>query len=195
MDRGNLRISDADREVAAQRLHAAMSEGRITMAELEERLGAVYAARTFAELEPPFADLPGPSGPPAVPPVAVSAVREDVHLSTEMGSIRRTGDWPVPPTLRLTTSMGSIHLDLTETATPPEIAVDVATGMGSITIVLPAGGSADVDGVKTSWGSVSTKVPHTPSGSGPHLVVTGSAGMGTLTIRHARRGLKEWFGA
>ncbi|GAA2900211.1 DUF1707 domain-containing protein [Pseudonocardia halophobica] len=195
MDRGNLRISDADREAAAQRLHLAMSEGRITLAELEERLGAVYAARTYAELEPPFADLPAPSGPPAAPQAQVPAVREDVHLNTEMGSIKRTGDWPVPPKLRLTTSMGSIHLDLTGTATPPRIAVDVATGMGSITIVLPPGGSADVDGVKTSWGSVSTKVPHTPSGSGPHLVVTGSAGMGSLTIRHARKGLKDWFGA
>lgn len=195
MDRGNLRISDADREVAAQRLHTAMSEGRITMAELEERLDAVYAARTFAELEPPLADLPSSSGPPAAPLSAVPAAREDVHLNTEMGSIKRTGDWPVPRRLRLTTSMGSIHLDLTGTATPPEIAVDVATGMGSVTIVLPAGGSADVDGVKASWGSVSTRVPHTPSGSGPHLVVTGSAGMGSVTIRHARRRMKEWFGA
>ncbi|GAA1874505.1 DUF1707 domain-containing protein [Pseudonocardia ailaonensis] len=195
-DRGHLRISDADREAAAQRLHAAMGEGRITLTELEERLDAVYAAKTFAELEPPLADLPGPGvvvplagGVPAVPP------REQVHLNTEMGSIKRTGDWPVPERLRLTTSMGSIHLDLSTTPTPPRIDVDVATGMGSVTIVLPAGGSADVDGVKTSWGSVSTKVPHTPTSSGPHLVVTGSAGMGSLTIRHARKGLKDWFGA
>jgi hypothetical protein len=193
VDRGNLRVSDADREAAAQRLHTAMSEGRITLSELEERLGAVYAARTFAELEAPFADLPGPV--PVVPPSAAPAVRDEVHLNTEMGSIKRTGDWPVPRSLRLTTSMGSIHLDLTGTAAPPEIAVDVATGMGSVTIVLPPGGSADVDGVRTSWGSVSSKVPHRPSGSGPHLVVTGSAGMGSLTIRHARKGLKDWFGA
>jgi len=26
-------------------------------------------------------------------------------------------------------------------------------------------------------------------------VVTGSAGMGTLSIRYARKGLKEWFSA
>jgi hypothetical protein len=42
---------------------------------------------------------------------------------------------------------------------------------------------------------VKTKVPHTPSGSGPHLTVTGSAGMGTLTIRKARKGMKDWSGA
>ncbi|GAA4692062.1 DUF1707 domain-containing protein [Pseudonocardia yuanmonensis] len=197
MERGKLRISDADREAAAQQLHTALSEGRITLGELEERLDVVYSARTFAELELPLADLPAPAGAglPAPPEPAVPTPRDAVHLTTEMGSITRAGDWPVPRALRLTTSMGSIHLDLTRTATPPRIAVDVSTGMGSITIVLPPGGSADVDGVKTSWGSVSTKVPQTPSATGPHLVVTGSAGMGSLTIRHARRGLKDWFGA
>lgn len=196
MERGELRISDGDREAAAQQLHTALAEGRITLSELEERLGVVYAARTFAELEPPLADLPGPvgSGLPTVSEAA-PAPRDTVHLTTEMGSVTRTGDWPVPRTLRLTTSMGSIHLDLTRASAPPQVAVDVSTGMGSITIVLPPGGSADVDGVRASWGSVSSKVPHSPSGSGPHLVVTGSAGMGSLTIRHARRGLKDWFGA
>ncbi|MCF7550199.1 DUF1707 domain-containing protein [Pseudonocardia sp. WMMC193] len=190
MDGGNLRISDADREAAAQRLHTAMAEGRITLDELEERLTVVYAAKTFADLEPPLADLPGAA---VAPSVAVPARKESVHLNTEMGSIKRTGAWAVPRQLRLTTSMGSIHLDLTETQVPADLQVDVSTGMGSVTLVLPPGGSADVDGVKTSWGSVSTKVPHTPTGRGPHLVVTGSAGMGSLTIRYARKGLKEWF--
>lgn len=190
MDGGNLRISDADREAAAQRLHTAMGEGRITLDELEERLTVVYAAKTFADLEPPLADLPGAAVAPAA---AVPARKESVHLNTEMGSIKRTGAWAVPRQLKLTTSMGSIHLDLTETQVPADLQVDVATGMGSVTLVLPPGGSADVDGVKTSWGSVSTKVPHTPTGHGPHVVVTGSAGMGSLTIRYARKGLKEWF--
>jgi hypothetical protein len=190
VDGGNLRISDAEREAAAQRLHTAMGEGRITLAELEERLTTVYAAKTFAELEPPLADLPGASIAPV--PAAVPARKESVHLSAEMGSLKRVGRWQVPPTLSLTTRMGSIHLDLTETDVPPEVAVDVSTGMGSVTLVLPPGASADVDGVTTSWGSVSTKVPHVPTGTGPHLTVTGSAGMGSLTIRYARRGLKDW---
>jgi hypothetical protein len=194
-DHARLRVSDADREAAAQQLNRAMSEGRITLSELEERLGIVYGAKTFAELEPPLADLPGAAAvlPQAAVPVPA---RELVHLSTEMGSVKRTGDWPVPSRLRLTTSMGSIHLDLTGARTlPRRIDVDVSTGMGSITLVLPEGASADVDGVKTSWGTVKTKVPHTPSGSGPHLTVTGSAGMGTLSIRGARKGMKDWFGA
>ncbi|MCW0211850.1 MAG: DUF1707 domain-containing protein [Pseudonocardia sp.] len=194
-EHARLRISDADREAAAQQLNTAMSEGRITLAELEDRLGIVYAAKTFAELEPPLADLPGAAVVPPQGAVAVPA-REQVHLSTEMGSIKRTGDWPVPARLRLTTTMGSIHLDFTEARSlPRQIDVDVSTGMGSITLVLPPGATADVDAVKTSWGTVKTKVPHVPTQGGPHLTFTGSAGMGTLTIRYARKGMKDWFGA
>ena len=57
-DPPGLRISDADRERAAERLHTALSEGRITLSELEERLAVVYAARYEADLHPPLADLP-----------------------------------------------------------------------------------------------------------------------------------------
>jgi hypothetical protein len=54
-----IRISDADRERAAERLHQALAEGRITLSELEERLGVVYAAKYEVDLLPPLADLPG----------------------------------------------------------------------------------------------------------------------------------------
>lgn len=42
---GEIRISDADREQATGRLHTALAEGRITLVELDERAGQVYAAR------------------------------------------------------------------------------------------------------------------------------------------------------
>ena len=43
----------------AQILQNALTEGRITMPELEERLDTVYSAKTLKELEPPISDLPG----------------------------------------------------------------------------------------------------------------------------------------
>lgn len=191
-DPGEMRISDTDRELAAKRLHDALGEGRITLAELEERLDAVYAARTANELRPPLADLPG-GLPPGVAAVAQPARpaegAERVHLRTGTGTVRRTGDWQVPAALRLTTSMGTIHLDLSEVRhVPPRIDVEVSTGMGEIVVVLPEGGTADVDGVNGSWGEVKTKVPATPGGSGPHLVVHGKVGMGSLTVRGSRKG-------
>jgi Domain of unknown function (DUF1707) len=57
--RSTLRASDADREHVAERLRHATAEGRLSAEELEERLGAVFAARTYGELDPLVADLPG----------------------------------------------------------------------------------------------------------------------------------------
>ena len=62
-DQRTLRCSDLDRERVAETLRAATGDGRLTLTELEERLGAVYAARTYGELEPALADLPAPAAP------------------------------------------------------------------------------------------------------------------------------------
>jgi len=57
--RSTLRASDADREQAADRLRKATAEGRLQAEELEDRLGVVFSARTYGELDAQVADLPG----------------------------------------------------------------------------------------------------------------------------------------
>src|SRR5580704_1114421 len=53
-----MRASDADRDRAAELLRDAVGEGRLELDELDERLSAVYGARTYAELEHVTRDLP-----------------------------------------------------------------------------------------------------------------------------------------
>jgi Domain of unknown function (DUF1707) len=53
------RASDADRDVAADILCAAVADGRLTLAELDERLGDVLSARTLRELARLISDLGG----------------------------------------------------------------------------------------------------------------------------------------
>ncbi|MEZ5094865.1 MAG: DUF1707 domain-containing protein [Nocardioides sp.] len=60
-----LRLSDAERDRAAQALGEHFAHGRLTADEHEERTERAYAARTHAELPPLFADLPGGSPVPA----------------------------------------------------------------------------------------------------------------------------------
>jgi hypothetical protein len=63
-----LRASDADREAAGERLRAAALEGRLDPFELDERLGAAYAARWCSELTALTADVtPPPAAPPGRP--------------------------------------------------------------------------------------------------------------------------------
>lgn len=63
-----LRAADGDRERVAHRLHAALDEGRLTLAEYDERVRSAYEARTYAELYALLDDLPRPEdGPVTVP--------------------------------------------------------------------------------------------------------------------------------
>ncbi|MEA2147005.1 MAG: hypothetical protein QOG59_2592 [Solirubrobacteraceae bacterium] len=54
----NLRASDSDRELVAERLRQAAAEGRLLAEELEARLARALRARTYAELDPLVSDLP-----------------------------------------------------------------------------------------------------------------------------------------
>jgi hypothetical protein len=58
-DHGKLRISNADRDKAIQQLQAALDEGRIDLVEFDERAKGAYEAKTNAELDLIFEDLPG----------------------------------------------------------------------------------------------------------------------------------------
>lgn len=51
-------MSDADRESVVRRLRRAVGEGRLTLAEFDERVAATYAARTRGDLDELTADLP-----------------------------------------------------------------------------------------------------------------------------------------
>jgi DUF1707 SHOCT-like domain len=67
------RASDADRDTAVEVLCAAVAEGRLTPAELDERVEAALSASTIGELAALTADLPGPWTPvPASASVRVS---------------------------------------------------------------------------------------------------------------------------
>lgn len=66
----HLRASDAQREQVAERVRAAAGDGRLGMEEVDERLGAVYAAQTHADLQQTIGDLYDPR-PPYRPPYSV----------------------------------------------------------------------------------------------------------------------------
>jgi hypothetical protein len=67
--RPELRVGDADRQRMAERLRRAHDEGRLDLAEFDERVTAAYAARTFGDLDALDADLPPEAAPRAPVPV------------------------------------------------------------------------------------------------------------------------------
>ena len=115
-DPSQLRVSDQDRHKVAEVLREAAGEGRIDLDELDERLEATYAARTYADLVPITADLPVqatiglPARPAAPSPVVLGAVEE--RRIVVMSGLERKGVWVVPEHMTVTCFMGGADLDL-----------------------------------------------------------------------------------
>src|SRR3954453_6896847 len=58
-----MRVSDSERQQVAERLQAALNEGRLDLVEYDERLQGAYQAKTYRELNQLTADLPGAARP------------------------------------------------------------------------------------------------------------------------------------
>jgi Domain of unknown function (DUF1707) len=71
-----MRVSDADREAVTARLRDHFAEGRLTTAELDDRVSAALSAKTFGELRTLTTDLPGPA---PVPPRTAARPRGGGH--------------------------------------------------------------------------------------------------------------------
>ncbi|GAA0559862.1 hypothetical protein GCM10010172_48720 [Paractinoplanes ferrugineus] len=167
------RLSDTERQSVVEQLNHAVGEGRLTLSEFEDRLQAVFAARTRAELAPFVADLPAASVP------------EEMTLRPHASSVKRTGNWLVPRRIRVEGSSSSVRLDMTE-ARPVDPTVELILDLqgASVTVVLPRGASATIHDVDLSASSATAKVPEA---GGLHIVARGQLRSSTLTLRYQRR--------
>ena len=192
---GNIRIGNRERDAVAAVLQEAAGDGRLSMAELDDRLDAALQAKTYGDLDPLVADLSvelpshalSSGWPRAQGPPAPGYSREDpLRLEAGMGSEKRSGVWTVPPFILIKQGMGSVKLNCVE-ATPAAqlIEVEVIGGAGSIVLVLPDGWAADAD--RLHKGSKSVKVPREPAPGKPLLVIYGSVGLGSFKVRPPNR--------
>ena len=95
-DGPDLRIADADREVAAACLREHYAQGRLTLAEFNHRLDAVFAATTQRQLSALTRDLPPAAAPSAPLPVTGTAGgRERARREHQSGRWARLGMIPV----------------------------------------------------------------------------------------------------
>jgi len=70
MPEPHLRAGDTDRAAVATVLGRHMAEGRLTVAEYDERVARAYAARTYGDLAALTADLPSTDAAHSAAPVA-----------------------------------------------------------------------------------------------------------------------------
>ncbi|MFE3448506.1 DUF1707 domain-containing protein [Nonomuraea sp. NPDC059194] len=127
-----LRASDADRDRVAQVLNDAVADGRLGMDEFEERLTALYNARTLGELAGLTTDLlPADEQPFRLDDRPVSAIFKQEQ---------RRGRWVVPAELPVTAMFGTTKLDLRDAIMQNRRVVINATLMfGGLEIHVPEG--------------------------------------------------------
>ncbi|RCV50666.1 DUF1707 SHOCT-like domain-containing protein [Marinitenerispora sediminis] len=100
-----MRASDADRDDAAERLAAALIEGRLDLTEYARRLDLAMSAVVLGDLEPLTADLPEPTIPlpphqtvPAARPSGEDVARREWADEWRWwlgGAVIMTGIWAV----------------------------------------------------------------------------------------------------
>jgi len=141
------RASDADRERVVELLQHALSDGQLTVDELEERVPSVYAARTRTELDRLTADLSVASADDAAP-ASVQAgglsVREGPGgtrwVVSIMGGHDKGGRWRLARRCTVLNIMGGSDIDLNDAeVSAPATELNVFSIMGGGDIRVPHG--------------------------------------------------------
>lgn len=142
-----MRVSDAEREAAVERLKTASVEGRLTLGELAERAEAAYSATTRAELDLILSDLPG-TGDRPLPVPGGGAKRSRRWFVAIMGDTKRRGKWRVDQEIAAAAVMGDVVLDLRDAEVRRDgVDITAVALMGDIKIIVPDGMDVDLDGV------------------------------------------------
>jgi hypothetical protein len=139
-ENSGLRASDADRDSAASVINNALAEGRLTAEEHSERLDAIYAAKTHADLVPLLSDLPSagtaPVAPPAAGPPADS--RRRGRIIAILSGATRKGAWHADPVIDVVTVLGGADFDFREAIMPGnEVVLRAVCILGGLEITIP----------------------------------------------------------
>ncbi len=188
-DPSQLRISDADRHQVAEVLRNAAGEGRIDMDELDERLEATYAARTYADLAPITLDLPAhtavarPSAAAVTPAPFSGAQRFNTSIAF-MSGIERKGVWEVGASHTALAVMAGITIDLREAAfATSEVVVTANAFWAGIDVIVNEHTRVVVDGVGIMGAFQHTdKVPPQLTADSPTVRVRGVALMAGISV-------------
>jgi hypothetical protein len=158
----DLRASDADRERVVEVLRRAVSDGQLTVEELEERVPSAYAARTRGELERLTADLSVEPLHAALAPTEAARggvrVREGPGgtrwVVSVMGGHDKRGPWRLAPRCTVLNIMGGSDIDLNDAElSGPLTELNMYSIMGGGEIRVPDGVDVQVSNLALMGGN------------------------------------------
>jgi hypothetical protein len=192
-----LRASHEDRDRVVEVLRIAAGDGRLTAAELDERLEVALSARTFGDLAALTTDLPDGSVV-ALPMAAAGPLaqpKDVVRIDCHSGTAKRDGRWVVPKRLEVRVTSGTVRLDFTEAViVHRSIQIDAEVRSGNLTIVTKPGIVVDADDVTLRSGNVRVRAPWGADVPVTLLIsVSGKVGSGNILARPPRRSFWQWL--
>jgi hypothetical protein len=189
-DPTRLRISDTERHQVAEILREAAGEGRLDMDELDQRLEATYAARTYADLVPITLDLPAhPHQRPVVRPAAASpdvvpGADYESHFAILSG-LSRKGVWVVPKQMTILAMMGGAELDLRRAKfAAQEVVITINAFMGGAQVIVGPSTRVQMEGtgIMGGYSGPSGLVDATLDESSPLVRIKGFAIWGGVSV-------------
>jgi len=173
----NTRVSDGDRDHAAERLRLAAGHGRLDIPELERRLDELNDARTYGDIEKLTVDLPFDETADAV------AYKDTVEIRQTGMHIVRRGRWEVPRRLVLTGKLGATRLDFSQALIGHrEVEIVLDTAWTTIRIIVPKGAAVDTEQLMMSVGSLSNSTASIAHKKSVRFRVTGTHTGGRVRI-------------
>jgi hypothetical protein len=191
-----MRISDADRDRAASVLGHALAEGRLTAEEHSERLDAIFAAKTHADIAPVVSDLPGAAAAlvpsPALPARAGGRggqAGRGARVVAVFSAASRKGVWQVPAAMDAVSVFSDTELDLRQaTLAAGGASIRVTTVFGTTRITVPP----EMHVVDDGWALFGGREipPDSDESAGPDapvLRISGVSIFGLTTVRREPR--------
>ena len=174
----DIRASDSERELIVQRLSENAAAGRLTLAELEERVQLAYAATTRAELTPLIADLPA-----GQPRATRGRLKPTKWVLSVMGGAEKTGRWRVGERLTTITVMGGNDIDLRHAEIDADDVTIVAVAvMGGMDIYLPDTVDVQVGGFAFMGGNGERGSTRPPRPGAPRVRILAYSLMGGIDV-------------
>lgn len=178
-------IHDGDRERAAAALQRACGEGRLSLEEFGDRVGAAWAADDSAQLAEATRGLPGV--PDRVAPTAYVGQRDQSANLSLLGSYVRKGRFVMPRRLQVVALVGATDIDLRGALiADPVVEIVAYSLLGSVRVTVPEGIEVELDGLSL-LGSREMRLTPVPRVPGTPLVrVTAYSALGSVTVRSKR---------
>lgn len=178
-------------------LSEALAQGRLTPQEHAERLDAIFAAKTQADITPHISDLPNAAALAQAGGAlvqsgagAIATKGRRTRLVAFMSGIVRKGAWQVPQDMSAITVLAGGEFDFREAVLPPgEIRLRATCVLAGIEITVPPemrvidGAWAIMGGIEVPPETEESKQPNAPV-----LRLSGVTIMGGVSVRRRTRG-------